>query len=238
MNYYELLQITPQASVEEIEQAYRRLARKIHPDLNPRDPQGAADRMKELNKIREILTDPDRRFQYDEELSRASFAHAADTFSAPSGSGLNNPIHTSGWVRRYPVFEKNNSRILISMMFAAAILLGISGGYWFHQNRHPVVEPAPALESVAPVGKKQERVSVKPVIKPSNDTSPAVNPTAKRQPGPEVIGPGTTRAVVLKVLGSPLSSKVDPYSNEETLDYGSLQLVLRDGRVRYGTTRK
>ncbi len=238
MNYYELLQITPQASAEEVEQAYRRLARKIHPDLNPKNPQGAADRMKELNKIREILTDADRRVRYDEELERAFCPPGANRSPLSFGLGPTNPRDTAGEAGKYPVTEKKNSRLMIRVLFVAAILLGILIGYWFHRNWHPVIEPPPVVESAPAAGKKQEMVTVKPLIKPGHKPASAANFPPTRRLGPDVIGPGTTRAEVLKVLGPPKSSKVDPYSNEETLDYDSLQLVLRDGRVRYGTTRK
>jgi hypothetical protein len=238
MNYYEFLKISPRASAEEVDQAYRRLARKIHPDLNPGDPHGATGRMRELNKIREILTDPEQRARYDEKLAEPSDAYQADSFAHVSNVREKYPGNLSRNRERYPMTEKKNSRVLIMVLFTAAICLGISLGYWFHQNQRPVVTPLPSVESAPMSGKDQGSLPVKPALRPGHNNVPTANLPPSQTKRAEVIGPGSTRAEVLRVLGPPKSSKVDPYSNEETLDFGSLQLVLRDGRVRYGTTSK
>lgn len=60
---YEILQVSPNAEPEVIESAYRRLARKYHPDVNL-SPDAAA-RMKEINQAYEILNDPQKRAKYD-----------------------------------------------------------------------------------------------------------------------------------------------------------------------------
>ncbi|MEO1590747.1 MAG: DnaJ C-terminal domain-containing protein [Cyanobacteria bacterium J06632_22] len=63
-NYYELLELAGDASFEQIKQSYRRLARQYHPDLNPGN-EDAEERFKLLNEAYEILSDTDRRRQYD-----------------------------------------------------------------------------------------------------------------------------------------------------------------------------
>ncbi len=63
---YEILQVDPLAEPEVLEAAYRRLARKYHPDING-TPAGN-QRMKELNAAYEILRDPGLRADYDQEL--------------------------------------------------------------------------------------------------------------------------------------------------------------------------
>lgn len=64
IDYYQVLGITKNASTEEIKKAYRKLARKYHPDLNP-DDQEAKVKFQQLNEAQEVLTDPEKRKQYD-----------------------------------------------------------------------------------------------------------------------------------------------------------------------------
>ena len=67
-DYYDILQVSPNAEQEVIEAAYRRLARKYHPDVN-RDP-NAADRMRELNEAYEVLGGASRRAECHQPLVR------------------------------------------------------------------------------------------------------------------------------------------------------------------------
>ncbi len=64
-DYYQTLGLGKSASSKEIEQAYRKLARKFHPDVNPGD-KAAEGRFKEINEAYEVLGDPDKRRKYDE----------------------------------------------------------------------------------------------------------------------------------------------------------------------------
>jgi curved DNA-binding protein CbpA len=63
-DYYAILGVPPTASEAEIRDAYRRLVRHYHPDLNP-EREDAEARIKELNEAYEVLSDPARRTRYD-----------------------------------------------------------------------------------------------------------------------------------------------------------------------------
>ncbi|MDE3107933.1 MAG: J domain-containing protein [Acidobacteriota bacterium] len=63
-NLYEVLEVDPGASADELKRAYRRLARQLHPDANPGDPAAEAH-FKEVSQAYEILSDPERRANYD-----------------------------------------------------------------------------------------------------------------------------------------------------------------------------
>ncbi|WP_373541794.1 DnaJ C-terminal domain-containing protein [Chamaesiphon sp.] len=63
-DYYALLGVNKNASADDVKKAYRRLARKYHPDLNPGDKTAEA-KFKEITEANEVLSDPDKRSQYD-----------------------------------------------------------------------------------------------------------------------------------------------------------------------------
>ncbi|MBC1242112.1 DnaJ C-terminal domain-containing protein [Nostoc sp. 2RC] len=64
-DYYAILGVSKTASQEEIKQAFRKLARKYHPDVNPGNKQAEA-RFKEINEAYEVVSDPDKRKKYDQ----------------------------------------------------------------------------------------------------------------------------------------------------------------------------
>ncbi len=64
-DYYSTLGVARTATEKELKQAYRKLARKFHPDVNPND-KTAETRFKEINEAYEVLGDPDKRRKYDE----------------------------------------------------------------------------------------------------------------------------------------------------------------------------
>jgi DnaJ-class molecular chaperone len=63
-DYYEVLGVSREASEEQVKAAYRKLARKFHPDLNPSD-RAAEERFKELQEAYDVLSDPEKRKLYD-----------------------------------------------------------------------------------------------------------------------------------------------------------------------------
>lgn len=65
IDYYKVLGLDKKATAEDIKKAYRKLARKHHPDLNPGDKE-AERRFKEINEANEVLSDPEKRQKYDQ----------------------------------------------------------------------------------------------------------------------------------------------------------------------------
>lgn len=73
-NYYDILEVNKNASPEIIEKAYKILAKKYHPDLQPDDSKkDAEDKMKELNEAYDTLSDPVKRETYNQKLERIEF---------------------------------------------------------------------------------------------------------------------------------------------------------------------
>jgi len=64
-DYYKILGVDKNASQKDIQKAYRKLARKYHPDVNP-DDKSAEEKFKDINEANEVLSDPEKRKRYDE----------------------------------------------------------------------------------------------------------------------------------------------------------------------------
>lgn len=103
IDYYKVLGIDKTASPEEIKKAYRKLARKYHPDLNPNDKE-ANKLFQQINEANEALSDPEKRKKYDEygehwknadqfeqakqsQRGRQSYQHSQNPFGGSSSGG-------------------------------------------------------------------------------------------------------------------------------------------------------
>jgi hypothetical protein len=137
VDYYRVLGVRPSATREEIRQAYRRMARRVHPDTNPRwkDSAAASQRMAALNEAYAVLVDPARRTAYD--LQRQDGRASRPRASAAPAQGQARSQHTaaeapSGGRRRSarvvfaPHVERQARLAIVALLLAAA---GVYGAY-------------------------------------------------------------------------------------------------------------
>lgn len=111
-DYYKILGVDKKASTEEIKKAYRKLAKKYHPDLHPNDEK-AQEKFKEINEAYEVLSDETKRKQYDAFGSGYNFTHGQNF--DPSQFGFGN--FGKGYTYTYTTEGGENFSDFFNMIF-------------------------------------------------------------------------------------------------------------------------
>jgi len=113
-DYYQILNVSRDANAEDIKKAFRRLALRYHPDRNPGNVREAGEKFKEINEAYEVLSDEQRRWQYDRLASLSSYPRRTmpveDIFNEDMGAdsilemlrrlaGMSFVVRGAGWGR-------------------------------------------------------------------------------------------------------------------------------------------
>ena len=114
-DYYEILQVQPQASSEEIHRSYRTLALQYHPDRNP-TPEASAT-MTAINEAYSVLADPSRRRSYDQQRS----GEGPFDIAGPILSSARETLLRQGWVASHEdgvsmILEKDRRAVRVSFL--------------------------------------------------------------------------------------------------------------------------
>ena len=229
MNFYEALNLRPDATLEEIEEAYRCLARKVHPDVSPKDPPRAEARMKLLNQIRDTLTDPQRRAAYDAEVQKSA------------GQGLGSQSFQSNITA---VEKKRVPGWILWAVTIVTLTIGLVIGDVIFVHRSEKIPVAFKSQkslkteqlrnpSKADVSTPQTNHGNKPSneVQTHNDTQPDQTRKAK------VVQVGSTVQEVTELLGKPDRVEQFPANRSRILHYGKLRLLIQDGKVAQGAIK-
>jgi hypothetical protein len=240
MNYYEVLEIDPSASAEEIERAFKRLARQVHPDLNSGDPTRSEARMKQLNLIRDTLTDPLLRAGYDEGLrlerarSHVSPPPGRDappaTYPPPSTPDATDFAPSSSRIAHSGARPRSRTPWLLLVMGASA-----TSGLLFHW-RHDLpwgsaaTPVAAGLAGPAATGSAETRVA-KPPGQAAADTTRPARATPR---GRGLVRLGSSVDEVFRAFGAPDRIQPGKHNGDAVFVYGHLHLLITNGRVTGG----
>jgi hypothetical protein len=123
MTYYEMLEISGNASEEVIRMAYKALAKKYHPDVYEGDPKEAEEKMKQINEAFEILSDEKKKKQYDE------FLHGKKHGVQDKGFQQAPKNKTNGSTYRH-VKQRKISSVIVSVIVCVLLVTSIAGIVW------------------------------------------------------------------------------------------------------------
>ncbi len=107
VNYYKVLKVSPKASRAEIKSAYRRLARKLHPDINT-TTDSSSQEFAQITKAYKTLANPQKRADYDQQLLQAKYNNNNDSVLSSEN------LHAKRW--RQMVYERRYNEIIDRMI--------------------------------------------------------------------------------------------------------------------------
>lgn len=103
-DYYNVLGVSKDADAKAIRQAFRKLARQYHPDVNPGD-KNAEERFKEVNEANEVLSDPEKRKKYDE---MSAYYQQYGQWPGAAGAGVPNYGDFAGGTYHYQTLSEED----------------------------------------------------------------------------------------------------------------------------------
>ena len=110
-NYYDLIEVSQKASPEVIEKAYKTLVKKYHPDLQPENnKKNAEQKIKDINEAYEILSDKNKKAEYDRKLALAKYQEEKQHINEANRANYNSQNNnTSNRVVRQPNLNNNKN---------------------------------------------------------------------------------------------------------------------------------
>jgi hypothetical protein len=249
LDYYAALGVKKDASVEEIDRAYRALARKVHPDRNAGDAERADARMKQLNQIRETLTDPLLRVAYDDQLRRDRQSEPPSP--RPQAPPAERPEqrwrqaappryephpHVAPFLRTHVEemmaahAQRREQRPAVAILVAGTLIVAAVAFLWPRAEPRPLrvaaSTPAPAPP---PPPAPARKGGVEVVRGDTEATRRAIRKTSR------VVPVGVTLDEVVHKFGPPDRIESHPTPGTLTLIYGNVRVEMVDGRVVGGT---
>jgi molecular chaperone DnaJ len=233
---YKVLGVSKKATDDELKKAYRKLARKYHPDRNPDDP-AAEEKFKEVQGAYDTLSDPEKREQYDQGGSPfEGFAGHGPFTAGPAGQGsfvdlgdiLSSMFGRGGGPRGFPQQPGRDLETEVPLSFKQAI---------------------EGTQLTVPVGSKRYKVNIPAGVK----NGARIRIAGKGEASPEG-GPPGDLYVITRVMPSPVFKRLDgdnlevtvPISITEALSGATIEVPTLDGTkkikvpagTRHGTIQR